>query len=160
MNPVKALDRLAWRFGGGSFTPNENDIKAYNDLAQYVEKQEKKQINNNLLFAKLYIYAYAKLLNHYQTNVFDPIPQKELSKVLKSPIEGLFIRFKDVLNESDMYTHLDSKKFVYGHPLTLDEKTKESNLEKMQNLPKYNSWNLEDVKENLEAQINLVINNS
>lgn len=99
----KAASRLKWRFrkekgSFKSFTPNDNDIEALNCILNWINNQKKETLNNNQLFAKLFIYHLTMIIRHYQTTVLDPIPQKELSKLLSYPLEHFYKAF-----ESDLY---------------------------------------------------------
>lgn len=115
----KSLDRLKWRFGSNNaFRPNKNDAVALNHLIGYVQEKEKKQIVDNELFGKLYIWAYGQLLKFYGCTVFNKEPQKYLGELLTKSTGRIVEELKDQLNHSEMYTVFDlsgTKPFDHIH---------------------------------------------
>lgn len=103
MNPYKALERVGWRFGAGKpFTPNSNDIDAYNSLVEFMENYQRREIMDNKLFAKLYIHVFTKFLIYYGASPDDPIPQKELHRIVSRPFSALFEELLDVITMADL----------------------------------------------------------
>ena len=89
----KALQRLEWRFTNGTFTPNQKDFDAVNDIITWINNQKSEAINNNHLFAKLYLYELNRLTELHHTTTFDLLPQKELSRLLNTPLELFYEAF-------------------------------------------------------------------
>lgn len=137
MTLQKAIDKLKWRLSTvKSFTPNQNDVDALNCIIDYINNQAKGNVNNNLLFAKLYIYTYNQFLKHYKSSIFDEITQKELHKLLNTDIELFYKAFKTQLEDNSIYDLIEK-----------NESTE--NAEKFE---------LDYVKENLNMMINLALN--
>ena len=137
MTVNKAMERFAWRLGGGkAFQPNQNDIEAYNTIAEFIEEKEKKQIIDNQLFGKLYIYLFGEFVNYYKASVFNNIPQKELHKLLDKPIRQIVEEVKDRLNFIEM----------------------EACMKEKNNLDDYTPIEYEEIAENLKAMINAAVN--
>lgn len=90
----KAAEKLLWRFNSKKgFTPNENDKSSLNTLLNWINKEKENRLKDNLKFAKLFIYVFNQNIRHYQTDVLDKEPQKELSRLLNIPIEIYYERF-------------------------------------------------------------------
>lgn len=134
MKIEKSVQRIGWRLGQKKpFTPNQNDIEAYNEIVEYVVNTQKDQLMKNQLFGKLYIYVYGQFLRYYKATVFDEIPQKELHKLLDKPLRNIIEDFKDLLNNDELYSSI--------------EEGREKDL-----------WSYTDVSNNLKIQINAAIN--
>lgn len=54
---MKAINRLAYTISKGN-KPNANDVEALNELIEYVNKEKERELNNNILFAKLYVNVF------------------------------------------------------------------------------------------------------
>ena len=172
MNIIKAIDRIGWRFGLNNKKPfpvNQNDIDAFNVIAEYVDRTHKQQFQDNELFAKLYIMAYAKMVEHFKTDIFDKEPRKQMMKLLDRPMEMIIQDFTDRLNDSEMYFMVEEViGGVLKHPITLSEEQIGTNIEKIKEAFRNDDnvkvivddvWKYEDVKECLVAEVNHVINN-
>lgn len=106
MNLNKGINRLAWRFSNGrSFKPDDLDIEAINSIIDWINNQKEKSIKENKLFAKLFIYFYSQKVTDYKTTVLDDLPQKELSRLLSTPLDLFILSFKKRLdmNFTDAY---------------------------------------------------------
>jgi len=131
MTLKKAIDRLSWRFGKCKvINPVQEDLDAYNTMLDYIQDSNKEQLSKNLLFAKLYIAVYKRTIEHYNTNILDPIPQKELHKFLDKPIEWHYENFCEFLNQEEWISSGD----VDFNVVT-------------------SVWDLEDVTNNLKIQM-------
>jgi hypothetical protein len=114
MNISKSLDRLKWRFSKPeAFTPNLNDVEAYNELATYCEMKMKQTLIDNQLFGKMYIYLFGRFCIYYKTDHADPIVQKELHKLLDKDLRILVQEFVEERNAFDLERHIDA-----GFPLS------------------------------------------
>jgi len=125
----KAINRLAWRFNGGGFKPNEQDIKAINDVITWINNQKEESIKNNRLFTKLYIYHLNKVLNDYDATIFDEIPQKELSALLAKPLSAFYLAFKQSFDDKTRESIFKRNNIVLNH-LEQSEQNK-INIQKM-----------------------------
>ena len=54
---MRALNRLAYTISNGN-KPNASDVEALNQLIDYVNKEKQRELNNNRLFAKLYVNVF------------------------------------------------------------------------------------------------------
>src|SRR5690606_17812111 len=142
--------------------PGRNDVKAINTIIDFVDKKHKKQIMDNELFAKLYIYAYATFLDRYKATVFDEVPVKELSKFLAQPLDRIILRFTDKLNESEQYAFLSDLNIGNEHPSLTPLKEKETRTEALKEALKDKTnqvqlfkerWDNETIKNNLQLPI-------
>ena len=104
----KAAERLIWRLKPDekgefkSFTPNKNDIESLNCILNWINNQKKDTLKNNQLFAKLYILGLTNIIRHQETTIFDPIPQKELSKILDYPLSSFYKSFTEDLYNNQL----------------------------------------------------------
>jgi len=149
MTIKKAVERITWRLSNG-WKANQNDLDAVNFIVDFVNVQNKKQIDDNQLIAKLYIYAYSSYLKHFRATVFDDIPRRELFKMLDRPIEVLIQRFTSDLNTTELYQFFQANDIKINHPILMPDKNK---IEIKEDI-----WDYETVKENLERDINNLIN--
>ncbi|MEL6305771.1 MAG: hypothetical protein AAFQ20_13405 [Bacteroidota bacterium] len=102
MKKKEAIQRLGWRFGNHkTFNVNQKDLDAWNTIIDYVNAQDETVINNNYLFAKLYMHEYRQQLERYGTDIYnDSIPQKEIHRFLERPMEFHYQRLTDYVNTS------------------------------------------------------------
>lgn len=171
MTIEKAINRLYWRFGGNGnknpFPVNSEDGEALNTIIRTMNDLKSGLYETNQGFAKLYIFALAYFIKHYNTDLLDPIPQKELSKLLEKDISVLIQRFTDNLNSSERYVNLTSMVGELEHPMLADEKKKEAQFKKLkEELRKDPSklenitgdaWKYEDVEEGLKQMISTAL---
>ena len=54
---MKAINRLAYTISNGN-KPNATDVEALNQLIGYINKEKQRELNNNILFAKLYVNTF------------------------------------------------------------------------------------------------------
>ena len=170
MTIIKAIDRIGWRFGLNNKRPfpvNQLDVDAFNEVAEYVERTNKEQFSNNELFAKLYILAYAKMIEHFKASIFDDEPRKQMMRLLDKPIEFIIQDFTDRLNDSEQYYMLEAVTGDLKHPLTLSEQELVDNTKKLKEAFRSDEnikvvigdvWKYKDVKECLIAEINHILN--
>ena len=81
----------------GSFKVKEVDFNALLEVVEYIDILRKEKVAKNTLFAKLYIYHLNNLIDIYETDILEDIPQKELSKLLDISLEAYFKRFHEKL---------------------------------------------------------------
>jgi len=102
-NLEKSVQRMQWRFRKEnnefvSFKPNKQDVEALNCFFNWINQQKKESLTDNSLFAKLLVYVYTLKIRENQTHALDDIPQKEVSKILDSPLSVIFQSFKSDLH--------------------------------------------------------------
>jgi len=160
MTIEKSLQRLHWRISKGNFTPNENDIEAVNFLVDWVNQQKTKELQENRLFAKLYIVHFGELLTHFQDIDF---AQNELHKILSDPLTNHIEWFRMKLNQhiSNQFHKsigLSEKPYYFLSDEEAQQEEillKENAAEFLENL---NKWPIEKVTKSLENQLTEAIN--
>lgn len=173
MDINKAVQRLGWRFekaskkSDHSFTINQNDLDALKTIDAFVVKNQKEQLQNQELFAKLYINNLTELIEHYNTSIFDPIPRKRIHGVLRQSLQNLTEKLKDTLNDSEMYKLMKEIGVDLKHPLLRSEEETGTDLDKLlgafidsENKKRLigEVWDFETVKDCLEKEVNSAIN--
>lgn len=165
MTIKSALSRIIWRVQGNGWNANQNDQEAINTIIDFVNNKSKKQINDNQLFAKLFVYVYSNFLEYYKTTVFDKTPEKELHKILEKPLTQIIEDLKEQLNTSEMYEIKKELGLSTKHPATqtANDKAKDSNIMEFLNNDQVVSlmsdvWTYEDVESNVVSQINNALN--
>lgn len=99
----------------------ETDQQAIDVLIDFINKNHKKQFNENQLFGKLYIYLYTQLVNYYNCGVRDNTPQIDINKVLSTDINVLIESLTKTLNETETYLKLKKEGLLSKHPALLSE---------------------------------------
>ena len=90
----KSAKRLIWRFNlKNGFIPNNEDKSALNCVLEWINREKEDRLKDNIQFAKLFIYIFNQNIRHYETDVLDSEPQKQLSKILDTPIELFYEAF-------------------------------------------------------------------
>lgn len=126
-NLKKSVERLIWRFKpdhtgkAKAFYPNDNDVKALNTILGWINRQKQETVNNNQLFAKLYIYFLTQSIRYYETDVLDDIPQKELSRILDTPLANFYKAFEVDLHSAQISRLVQRAKKENGKFYTIDE---------------------------------------
>lgn len=146
--------------------PNENDVLALNTIIELLNLTNKKVINENLLFVKLYTFLLCEFSKNYTDIDF---ANGQVNKILQEPMENrikwLAYRLKDL-----EYRNYFNRKNILD-PFLKEKTTDELEQihERYKNqLPELNTdeffklsekWNREAVVYILENQINLSIQN-
>jgi uncharacterized membrane-anchored protein YjiN (DUF445 family) len=173
MDINKAVQRLGWRFEQSSkrtdhrFTINQNDLDALKTIDAFVVKNQKEQLQNQELFAKLYINNLTELIEHYNTTIFDPIPRRRIHEILRQSLPDLTEKLKDTLNDSEKYELMKEIGIDLKHPLLRTDEETENDLDKLQDalIDTENKkrllgdvWDFETVKDCVEMEVNSAIN--
>ncbi len=173
MDINKAVQRLGWRFDQASkrqdhsFPINQNDLDALKAIDAFVVKNQKEQLKNQELFAKLYINNLTELIEHYNTSIFDPIPRRRIYGILRQSLQGLTEKLKDTLNDSEKYELMKEIGVDLKHPLLRSEEDTEKDLDKLQGALDDSEnrkrllgevWDYETVKDCVEKEVNSAIN--
>ena len=162
MNLKTAINRITWRLKNG----NQNDIDALNCVIDYINTQDSDVVNNNLIFAKLFIYNLNQNINHYKASVFDDIPQKELSRILDMPLERFYLSFKQSLDDNmQKRVFLKNGIEIGTHPATKseselkdDEMKREYMSDKDVKVILQDNYSLEVVTKKLNTMISTALN--
>ena len=152
MTITKAIEHFKFKFTK-VWNVTEHDVTAFNKIVDFVNDKHKKQLQQNELFAKLYIFAFSYYLKRYNCSVYDSEAAKELHQLLDKPLNVFIKRFTDVLNENDWNGLLKAKGLELKHPkqYTPEERKIYNNID-------FSEWTFEDVQDILLTQINNVIN--
>ena len=142
-NLEKAIKRIAWRFTSNKpFTPNDNDLDALNSVIGWSNRQQADAVKSNQLFAKLYIYHLNQTIRYFESNIFDDIPQKDLSRLLDLPLDNYYSAFHKEL-QSNNVTRVVKDKTIANEDLLKELEEK---------------YTLEVVTEKLDEMINEALN--
>lgn len=125
-NIQKALNRITWRFKNpqikineSKITINEEDINAIDFLINWIEQQKKETIKENILFAKIFCYAFKNELIYYNG---DPKhSQKKIIEILTLPIEHHYDEIHKILNMFELYNYSKEVGISQKHPLLKTE---------------------------------------
>ncbi len=173
MDINKAVQRLGWRFDQASKRPdhnfhiNENDLEALKTIDAFVVKDQKKQYNNQKLFAKLYIYNLTELIEYYNTTIFDPLPRRRIQEILRQSLPELTEKLKETLNDSEKYELMQEIGIDLKHPLIRSNEETGNDLDKLQEVlvnPENKKrllgevWDSETVNDCIETEVNKIIN--
>ena len=112
---MKAINRLAYTISNGN-KPNASDVEALNQLIDYVNKEKQRELNNNRLFAKLYVNVFKNDLIKNNGNYKATVDSlKSTCRIdLDEQLNGL-VREANAIhlqNEMENYTK-DISKFEY-----------------------------------------------
>lgn len=92
----KAAEHLLWRFNSekGIYISNK-DKSCLNTLLEWINNEKKTNIEERavILFTKIYIYVLNQNIIHYDTDVLDKEPQKQLNRLLDLPLENFYEAF-------------------------------------------------------------------
>lgn len=176
----------------GGWKVNEKDIDAFNVLFEYTEHEKKRTVQNNILFAKMYITMLGAFIQNKGVSVFSKEARRDVELRLKMPLTQVLEEFTQILNDGELYYVLDKTRIKdgvipegfhhynpdhvqydleergYSKARTSDflrrweaqrEKEKANFYQEIKETPEVpeGTWNIEDVKECLIAEINNLI---
>lgn len=126
-----------------------------------------KLFNSNLPFAKLYVITLDLYLKKYNTNIHDPIPHKELNRLIDQPYQHIVENFTTQLNNKLRFDLIESAGYEKDkHPIMLSDAEKEniiSNLKKKLELSCNHdiwmgkAWNTKEVEKRLRSTIEKIL---
>ena len=151
---TKAISHFKWRFQNG-WKPTQRDVEAYNQIVEFTEKKHAEQFVNQQLFAKLYIKYYGEIIKYYKASVFDKEPQKEINRILDTPIEQLIQEFCKTVKEVEQGIKLDASGLDYVKQLNMTDEERAA----IQLDAKAEGITEEEATTNLTAMINFALNN-
>ncbi len=164
LNIDKAIDRIKWRFGQGkAFKANFTDVQALNSIITWVNRQKTAELKEYPLFAKMYIMLYGLFLKHYNTDPFDPQPERELHRLLDRDMSIIIHEFWEELNFDSLSKRLNvlSSFDISKHPaFTTDQERKEflDNFEALPIEEKKAFWQKEYNQETVTDILNNIVN--
>jgi hypothetical protein len=161
MTIEKAMQRIVWRVSNGQHTPNQNDVEAVTVVAEWINRQKTQELQQNKIFAKMYVYCFINELQFYQGLKF---AQKKLHEILQTPLSQLYNTFAERLNLIELNNLKKEIGLSEAHPLTMTE----NEIEKEAVLIKENAeaiqihvlgvWTPEKIEKGLNNQISEAIN--
>lgn len=156
------IQRMFWRLGNGNFTPNKNDVDAMIKITEWINREKEQSLQNNRLFAKIYVYCFMHEIQFYKDIDF---AQKKMHEVLQQDIERHYDLFSKRLNELKLNAYKKKLGLSVKHPelLSEEEKQKEEELisANQEELAKYfvGIYSDDKVYKSLNNQITEAINN-
>lgn len=161
MNLEKALNRINWRFKNKSITPNELDHESVKFLNEWINRQKEISLKKNILFAKLFCYAFKNEIQFYKN---PKQSQRKLYEEMELPIDFHYESVLEKLNEVEYNNFLVSKGFPDKHPMQLTEseiqlrnELIEANEKELLNFLK-GKWDIKTVTKSLNNTITELIN--
>lgn len=168
-NIEKAINRLSWRFKNENVKINESkiiineaDVKAVEFLVDWINQQKKETLKENLLFAKIFCYAFKNELIFYKG---DPkLSQTKIVEQLKIPIEYHYDTIHNILNSFELNRYMEEIGVIQKHPLTRSDEENKKNAELFkanneQIIKKImGTWSIQNVYKSLNNTITECIN--
>jgi len=161
MKTTDAIKRLSYTIGKGH-KPNETDKLALNSIITFINKSDEEVIQEHGLFAKLYIYLLKEFLVHYNYDI--DFASKQLHRELISPLHCHIEQLTMYLRAGEISRFFEEKGIVssYYRAKTFEEqeefnkRNKEllDNLDGREFLEASEFWDINNVKAQLQRQIN------
>lgn len=139
------------------------DRKCMNEIIQWINDQELVNINQNLLFAKLFIHKLVDLKTNDEMPTVTKHNQQSLIDIFRLDLDTHYKQLTEVLNDNVTKQVMTGNGVKVIHPLNktndelIDEGLKLSNMSKedVQKI-KSGSYDIEDVR----TRVNLMISNA
>jgi len=119
MNIENAIQRLNWRFKNqnikineSKIIINENDVEAVDFLNDWINRQKKEALQENILFAKLYCYCLNHEIEFYKDIKF---ANQKLAQELSKPINHHYENVSHALNRMELNKFMNSVGIVTDH---------------------------------------------
>jgi len=160
MKLKEAIQRLSFTVSKQN-KPNSTDAEALNKIMEYVNNSIKKEVNENELFAKLYVYSLIKETVFYKGDI--DMAQKRINEVLRKSLYSIYESHRDNFNAISFNNYLHENGLSDKHPFCYNEAETETNKE----LTKLKDWKVyangilepEENEMQLNWLITLTINN-
>jgi len=164
MDLAYALSRIKWRFKECDVIyVNEKDSMAIETILSFLALKQKKEKSNISFFYNLYTHSLLHLIKRFETCIEDPLPHKELHKILDSPFESRVSELMDFLNliEQNQVLEYCGLKDYSCHS-TIPKETKEKAFRTLESIIRNDaghkkvfgqSWSFDEVKKGLINQI-------
>jgi len=144
--------------------PNSTDADALNSIIEFINNVNKTEVQENKLFAKLYIMNFITQMRIVRD--FD-LAQSNVNKILKMPIDGLYNEFRKEANVLEIKNYFESKGLKDTWSLSNDFNLKENfkhntdicnKIDSKEFLEVCDLWSEENIYNNLNATITLALN--
>lgn len=170
INIEEAINRISWRFKNENIKINESkiiinqkDVEAVDFLVDWINRQKKQELQENILFAKLFTYSFTQEIIYQQGNPQEAL--HHLQEKAKQPIQQHYDKFLEYLNMFEQTNFLKSLGVKFDkHPVLMskEEKNKEVSVLKesqIEIVKKIKStWKTEQVYKSLNNTITEFIN--
>lgn len=144
--------------------PNSTDADALNSIIDFINQTNIKEVQENKLFAKLYIMNFITQMRIVRN--FD-LAQKNVNKILKMDLEALYNEFRKEANILEIKNYFDSKGLKDTWSMAENFNLKENmkinanicnEINPKEFLEVCDLWNEENIYNNLNATITLALN--
>jgi len=124
----RAMEQFAYRLQNGRYEPNQNDVDAFKFVAEWINREKEKEINQHLLFAKLFCLVFSQEVKFYDGDF--KFAQKKMHDYLKHPIQHYYDIFLKEINDVAMNKFIKSIGISDKHPalVTDSEELKEKEI--------------------------------
>jgi hypothetical protein len=164
MKVKEALQRLGFTLSKQN-KPNNTDIEAFNEVVKWINISNEKTVQENLLFAKLYLVILKEFSNCYQSVDF---ANKQISKELSKPLQFHIEKLKQELNfiELNQYFKSLNLKPTFDEGLHIEEirNNIEQNKETFKNVDFnlvkeiFNTWDNDNIISHTNYSVNELFN--
>jgi hypothetical protein len=133
MNFNSALSHLTWRFKKCKIIKvNNQDRKAFNLIIEYVNKTQASKLQENTKLSKLYTFLLGHFIEKYNTSIENPIPHREVHRILNRPLGKLIHDITWFLNNRIKNQILKNAGCnLSKHPQLISQKEKDSVLKNL-----------------------------
>lgn len=135
MKLKEAIQRLSFTVSKQN-KPNVTDAEALNKILEYLNNSIKREVNENEMFAKLYVYLLFNEVIFYKGDV--DMSQAKINDVLKQPLVDLYENFRMSFNAIALNNFLHENGLSEKHPLQYNKEEEEHNKE----LTKHKDWEM------------------
>jgi len=167
MTIEKSFEWLFKRLQSPQIKPCKFDFDCLTFLAEWCNREKENNIQENVLFAKLFCYVFIQEIQHYKDIEF---AQKSMKDILTLDLHSHYQLFTQKLNDVEFNKYLisigidiDKIHFplevdgeIFDNPKQLEEEKKLKEAEKY--FESVNKWSEEQVEKSLNAQITETIN--
>lgn len=135
MKLKEAIQRLSFTVSKQN-KPNATDAEALNKILEYLNNSIKREVNENEMFAKLYVYLLFNEVIFYKGDV--DMSQAKINDVLKQPLIDLYENFRMSFNAIALNNFLHEKGLSEKHPLQYNKDEEAHNKE----LTNHKDWEM------------------
>lgn len=161
MTIEKNVERMFWRLSNGSFTPNQNDLKAMTEIVEWINRQKEQTLKENYMFAKLYCMQFIQEIEYYKDINF---AQRNLHEMLEKSVVEHYDRFHEKLNFVELMKYSKNIGLSVKHPAFVNAEEQEIDKRILkENEKEYieyvnGIWSYEKVQKSLNNQMTEAIN--
>ena len=135
MKLKEAIQRLSFTVSKQN-KPNTTDAEALNKILEFLNNSIKREVNENEMFAKLYVYLLFNEVIFYKGDV--DMSQAKINDVLKQPLIDLYENFRISFNAIALNNFLHQNGLSEKHPLQYNKEEESHNKE----LTRHKDWEM------------------